>query len=217
MANKFKNIFISYAKADKYIAGELKRYLEKYDFDVFVAHDDIEGGDLWMADIIDRLKKTDIFIPLYSQNFEKSEWTYQECGGAIVADAEIYPISLDGVTFARGFINRHQAMKLEQYPEITFIKLIKKFASKKNTYWRDRMIEKLNTFGSFNETREVFNIYESFDYDKKSINKFVKNCANNGQVFDTFNARPIIRKLMDKYKKVINKSLFKDLMSKIDR
>ena len=68
-------VFVSYATANKILAGNLKVALEEFGLEVFLAHEDINPSAEWPGAILQNLKSTDIFMPLITENFKTSLWT----------------------------------------------------------------------------------------------------------------------------------------------
>jgi len=61
-------IFVSYANQDKEHVGMIKRYLENiYEFEVFIAHDDISISATWIDVILFELASCDVFIPFLTE------------------------------------------------------------------------------------------------------------------------------------------------------
>lgn len=107
---KEMKIFISYAHQDKENMGQLKRYLENfYNFDVFVAHDDILISAEWIDVILSELDSCEIFIPYLTEHFNNSEWTDQETGYVLKRGIKIIPINAG--KNPHGFIRGIQAFK----------------------------------------------------------------------------------------------------------
>lgn len=73
-------VFLSYSHKDRVIAGSIKTTLGSEALEVFMAHEDIQPSLEWQEEIFRQLKLCDIFIPLFSNNFRKSNWTDQESG-----------------------------------------------------------------------------------------------------------------------------------------
>ena len=104
--------FISYATADKKIAGQIKKILGQHGVTAFLAHEDIEVSEEWEQRIVTELKETNIFIAMLSSAFDKSEWTAQEVGVAqSMRDILCIPLSLDG-TMPRGFMKSIQCERI---------------------------------------------------------------------------------------------------------
>ena len=128
-------IFFSYSTKDKTIIARLKDSLEQYGFEVFVAHDKgaIEPAVEWQNDIIDNIKKCDIFIPFITKNFKESEWADQETGMAIINEKFILPLGVDSYPY--GFIGKIQSLKVNKK------KLTSKISSEFETYLKDELPE----------------------------------------------------------------------------
>ena len=111
--------FISYSSEEKHIGGRLKQCLVSYcGYDVFIAHDDISGSEIWETEILQAIRNADFFIPLVSKYFKKSVYTDQETGCAISLHKKIIPIKLDG-TNPYGFINKFQALQYRKNDQVT--------------------------------------------------------------------------------------------------
>ena len=82
-------VFISHNHKDYELAKEIKYFLESFGLKVFLAHKDIEPSREWVEKIHEALKDCDIFVPLISKYFYKSEWTDQESGIAFTHDKKI--------------------------------------------------------------------------------------------------------------------------------
>ena len=63
-------VFLSYSSIEQKLAGEIKRGLELLDFEVFLAHEDIEPAIEWQEEIIKQLIESDIFLPIINDNFK---------------------------------------------------------------------------------------------------------------------------------------------------
>jgi hypothetical protein len=103
-------VFISHASKEKTIAGTLKDKLQGKGFKVFLAHDDIEGGEEWMKMLYEKVQECDVFLVLLSQEYHKANYTDQETGIAYAMNKPMIPISLDG-TVPYGFMSKYQATK----------------------------------------------------------------------------------------------------------
>jgi len=104
--------FISYSIEDKATAGAVKRALNTYDIDCFMAHEDIQVSEEWRERILDELAACQVFIALLSQAFKRSDWAPQEVGVvAGRADVAIVPLCLDE-TIPFGFIAKIQGVRV---------------------------------------------------------------------------------------------------------
>ena len=90
------NAFISYSHQDRKWASQTKRELRKVGIEAFLAHEDIRVSEEWQQRIIQELGRCDLFVPLLSVNFVRSEWAPQEAGFiASRPEVIIAPLSID--------------------------------------------------------------------------------------------------------------------------
>ena len=92
--------FVSYSHVDREYGGQLKLVLGEVGIDAFLAHEDLETSEEWQQRIASELRRCDIFVPLLSNNFVKSEWAPQETGFIALSRPEVIiaPLSIDGTT-----------------------------------------------------------------------------------------------------------------------
>jgi len=177
-------VFISYANEDKESASCVKDFLEKYGIEVFLAHEDINPTEKWEGIILRKLDACDIFMPLLTENFKKSDWTNQETGIALAKNKWIIPIKIEIDPY--GFIWKIQALKLNNseiekcYPKILDVIcnnknfteslkdcLIKGFVNSSSFKSAEILAEELDKFDFFKpeQIREIFrgSIYPEFD------------------------------------------------------
>jgi hypothetical protein len=69
----------------------VKGFLSTFGMDVFLAHDDLQPSAEWQKEIVQALRKCDVFIPLLTRSFHSSLWTDQETGIAIARKKLILP------------------------------------------------------------------------------------------------------------------------------
>jgi hypothetical protein len=86
------NTFISHASKNKKTAGRIKKYLDKFGFNCFLAHEDIQPQTMWPAEILKALKRCDLFLPLLTPIFMESFYCQHETGFAYCNKVEILPI-----------------------------------------------------------------------------------------------------------------------------
>jgi hypothetical protein len=104
--------FLSYSSTDKQAAAAVKKALSTLGIECFLAHDDIKVSEPWKERILEELGVCDVFIPLLSDAFKKSDFAPQEVGVAAQRrDLAILPLSLDG-TIPYGFISHIQSGKV---------------------------------------------------------------------------------------------------------
>lgn len=106
------SVFISYSTKEKEYGAAVKRVLEQYDMECFLAHEDLKISEEWKERILEELRKCEVFVPILSKAFRESEWAPQEVGFIVSRpNAVVIPISIDG-TMPYGFINHLQGKRL---------------------------------------------------------------------------------------------------------
>ncbi len=106
-------VFISYSTTDKKIAKNVKDVLNEYRIEGFLAHEDIDVSQEWKNRIIQELSESNVFVPLLSEAYKKSDWAPQEIGMAFARGNDIVfiPLLLD-TTIPFGFISHIQGKML---------------------------------------------------------------------------------------------------------
>lgn len=208
-------VFISYSTADKLKAGAIKDGLNHFGIDAYVAHDDITGGEEWRTSILNNLKKCDLFIPLISENFSKSDYANQEVGFAICKEIPIIPISLDGKN-PYGFLEMFQAIKNFKFEELHFFGSQKTQLDCKDSIFnllsiilakpslkesmKDCLIRSLNNMWSYAMAERQLNLLESLEnFTNEQANEIIIQSIDNSQIHDAYKCKPILRKFIDKY------------------
>lgn len=103
--------FISYSTKDKHLAGQIHKVLENNGIKPFLAHENIEGSEEWMATILGELDQCHIFVALLTENYRKSEWADHEAGYADARGIRLFPLIVDGDP--HGFLGRIQGIQLD--------------------------------------------------------------------------------------------------------
>jgi hypothetical protein len=105
--------FISYQSADKVIAGKVKNLLAGVGISTFMAHEDINVSEEWRLKILEEIGKADLFVSLWSANYNNSWWCIQESGIASYRkEMTAIPLSLDG-SIPQGFAGNIQSTKID--------------------------------------------------------------------------------------------------------
>src|SRR5262245_28790812 len=104
--------FLSYSHLDRQVAGTVKGLLEEIEIPSFLAHEDIEVAVEWRSEILRKIRKTNIFIPILSQNYYQSPWCVQESGIAVFRKMTIIPLSIDN-SIPLGFLQQFQSTKID--------------------------------------------------------------------------------------------------------
>ena len=106
--------FISYSHADRAVAGQVQRELDKIGIESFLAHEDIEVSSVWKRRILQELRGCDVFVPILSENFRNSKWASQEAGfiaSRPETDVVVVPLCLDE-TIPYGFMEEFQGARI---------------------------------------------------------------------------------------------------------
>lgn len=204
-------VFISYSSDDGVVAGKVKFYLQTYfGLEVFLAHEDIEGGEEFENSIIENLKSTDFFIALLSLNFESSEFTDQEVGGAYVLGKRIIPVSIINGFIPYGFIKKIQATKLSvendnHYEWMRFAEKIISIISRDSHHGQNIKNLIINAFGksdSFEVSNNFIQILRKYEpYDSQQISIIINSlCRNSTNWNELYHLPPFISKFVKKYK-----------------
>jgi hypothetical protein len=121
-----KKVFLSYAIADKKLAGKLKEGLEKEGLHVFLAHEDIEPTERWRDKIIADLKSSSTFIALRTKKYLGRPYTEQECGFTLALNKRILTISIDTNSDEMGFCSEFQGQSFKAGEEKEILEFCKK-------------------------------------------------------------------------------------------
>lgn len=210
--------FLSYeSEHDNLLAGALKRDLENFGINAFIAHSDIKGSQEWMKEIINALDQCDIFIPLITDSYNQSFWTQQESGYAYAKGKKIIPIK-NGQN-PNGFIQIYQAIPLK-YEEINFeegkiyydcsktIEIIIQLMLDDESFHLNMRHCLINGFlnsknysDSAKKARYLLSLLKEFSDDE--VIKIITGCQDNQQIYNSWNARPFIRQVIKEYNNVI--------------
>ena len=177
--------FISYSTKEKEYGAQVKRVLENFGIECFLAHEDLEVSEEWKERIFEELLRCDLFITLLSKAFKDSDWAPQE-GGVIVGrkDVAIIPLSIDG-TMPFGFISHLQGKRIpiEGVTEPLIIPTLTKKIPRKII---PIMISKVAAASSFRSAEAamkplvpLFNVL-----DDQELDVLVGACIHNYEVWD---------------------------------
>ncbi len=88
------NVFISYSHRDGTRARQVARLLEQTGSEVFLDEATLGLGEELATEIVKAIKKSDLFVLLWSHHAMKSEWVPQEIGIAKAAGVPVVPVIL---------------------------------------------------------------------------------------------------------------------------
>lgn len=203
-------VFLSHSIDDKQIAGIIKKKLKPFGIEVFLAHDDIEGGEDWKTVLYSEIKDCEIFLVLLSQNYHNAKFTDQELGMALANEKKVLPVSIDG-TIPYGFIEQYQSIKCE--PSLDediekLLSLIMNFSSTGKDFL-DLLIDKLYNANSYdNATFWARKLLSYSKFSNEQVNKIALSYIRNSQIHNSFMAAPNVLYILKNNQKKI-KSEFK--------
>jgi len=214
------NVFISYSSEEKKLGGKLKQLLQSYcGYEVFIAHDDIPGSEVWEKEILHAIKKADFFIPLISHHFKTSTYTDQETGCAVCLNKKVIPIKLD-TTNPYGFVNKFQALqyktkspppvnswsyKIDNLDEIAItIAYIGLHYRPHTTYYKkslNSLVSALCNSNSFEISNAVIQILSKCNHQLTAdhLSQIVKAIKENSQIIEAYGLADLKIILTSKY------------------
>lgn len=204
---------MSYSAKDKHFAGDIKRRLEDYGFEVFLAHEDIEPGVEWERRILRELNSCDILLGILTKNFKDSEWTDQEIGVALGLDKLIIPLKVDINPY--GFIKRYQALRSdEEHIDKTCLGIIGGIRNEKRyeSSLIDTLIRGFVNSDRFKDANIKAGLLEGFrELRKEQVTEILRGGIENPQVYEAYEAQIFLRKLIKKYSHGVDKNVIKRL------
>lgn len=202
--------FLSHAHKDRKIGAVLKEKLHSYKIDVFLAHEDIEGGAEWMSQIYDEVQNCEIFLILLSENYHTAYFTDQETGMALCNKKPIIPICIDS-TKPYGFMSKYQGLQckssfLDQNIKEIMELIIKH--SKSGQDFLDFLISNLSSASSFNDAFDWASRLANFSkFTDQQLVTIAEGYFYNDQIYNSFMARPIVRNILYNNKKNLKKEI----------
>jgi len=213
-------VFLSYSAEDKEIAREIKRFLERFEMEVFLAHEDIEPSSDWEEVIIEQLKACDVFIPILTENFRSSQWTDQETGFALSRQIPIIPINISVKPY--GFISKYQAFPFNEDDIYKSCVGIMKIISRKLALGKELANSLIEVFGSSDgfidagkNSELLLEFLPLFTIRQK--NRILKVAASNGQIYYSYKAKANLREFIRICKDDLRKPLVEMLEKKMRR
>jgi hypothetical protein len=209
-------IFISYSSKYKGLAGKIKEVLKKYGTDAFLAHEDIFPSSNWEEILKNRLIYSDVFLPILTDDFCKSEYCDQETGFAVSLNKKIIPVKVDNDPY--GFIRSIQAVKLNIKDISEAVKIIVKILISSDEL-REKMleplIEALSNSRTYDEAGQRAKFLLEFkNLNKEQINKIAKITLENQQVFYSDTALPSLKKIFTENRSKIEAIYFDEINKK---
>lgn len=211
-------VFISYSSEDKLVGAEVRKILDRYDIEAFLAHDDIHVSEEWKERIIDELNKADVFVALLSDAFKNSEWAPQETGMAYNRKMLIIPLRLDD-TIPFGFIGHLQGKPISQ-DNIPLEYLLNPIIRAFPKIMIKSVLKVLRLAGNYRRAESIMSILVPYynEFEQVDIDAFIKYSIENGQVWAArLCATDYIPKFIDIHKDKVNQEALKELLELIKK
>jgi len=202
-------VFISHSHKDKELATQIKDELEsRLSLQAFVAHEDIRPTQEWQETILEKLRECDVFLALLTKHFQKSNWTNQETGIAFSLHKIIIPIKIEVNPY--GFISRLQALRWNRdNAEEGIDKMITLFYEREFISTA-ALIEGLGKSTSFADAGLKSELLQKIRrLSAKQVNQIAIAAVQNNQVYDSYKAKRVLRKLFTKYSDIIDPKVLK--------
>jgi len=215
MEEKIK-IFLSYCHDSDYeLAKEVKKSLEEYWFDIFLAHKSLMPGVEFDENLIENISTCDIFIPLLTNNFRDSLYTDQEIGIAVAQDKKIISLMTGNITSPHGFIKNKHAIKIDLSRE-ELNPIINRICNSVYTMLSKEF--KNSLFHSWKESKSLIqtkSLVKSFRLIHKltrvEVEEILKGVFCNSNIGISLPAREYLRFLIKTYSEKINPKLMRDI------
>lgn len=193
--------FISYHSNIDRLAGRIKRYLDEYGFNCFLAHDDIKPQAEWIREIEDNLKDCDLFLPLITDDFKTSFFCQQETGYAYCSGVEILSVMISESPV--GFIAENQAIrfnkKLFDNSCWKIVKHVAKIRSISKPVIR-KLIKQFGESGSYDDAgTNAELILSEFKFTLAQVRSIKKYIDSNSQIYESKTAKPFILNFIESY------------------
>ena len=199
--------FLSYSHKNGKLAHEVKLALEKFKIHGFLAHDDIRVSERWKREIRKHFRDCDLFIPILTDAFTKSDWTDQECGLALGHGKKIVPLKVDQGPY--GFLGAYQAIILnEDDPTRTCWKIAESLVSdtKLGRAIRIGAIAAFLGNSSFDETvRYTSALLKMQPFSTQQIEEIIKGSTRNRNIYGCFRVQPELQRFIKENESRISK------------
>jgi hypothetical protein len=153
-------LFISHTHPNAPFAAAMKKHLERFLIESFVAHNDIEPSQKWMRVIESALLTCHAAVALVTPDFRESQWCDQEVGFCLARSLLVVPL-IRGPD-PHGFLSEVQGVKLSDQTsaQSAATNVLRILASRDET--RNRMATSVVRFyaasKNFESTRQAFTL-----------------------------------------------------------
>jgi nucleoside 2-deoxyribosyltransferase len=209
--NQQVKAFLSHAYVDREIAGELRKKLRDFRIDVFVAHDDIEGGEEWMNMLIREIKACDIFLVLLTKEYHTANFTEQEAGAAVALGKPVIPISLNKA-IGHGFVTKYQYNKLtSEMPYHECYKLAQTIYKKIAATAKETINILIKSFaraGSYDQANSIARLIEEYEtFEQEQIRIIAGAYLDNGEIQNGFTAKLVVKNILRDHQNLLGLEL----------
>lgn len=111
------DIFISYSKKDLDTVTQIKGMLDNPHIETFFAENSVDPGESLVKKIYAAIRKTDLFLLMWSSNSQESEWVAREIELARSENKTIIPIKLDSESKMPGVLSDIKYIPFHESPE----------------------------------------------------------------------------------------------------
>lgn len=212
--------FLSYAEEDKIIARNFANALTGYNFEVFVAHDDIPIGTDWDDKLKNEIYNRELFLVLLSDNFKTGTFTNHEVGIATAYNKRIFPVIIDK-SVPYGFMSKFQGKNInpELDPdELTQLANELMLFTNEGKKVIDDLIEKLLAAKSWPEANSIAReLFEFTTFTPDQINNIAAAYVENFEVNGSWTAGPKSIELLSKNWNVVEQPFKKKLSEMLEK
>jgi hypothetical protein len=204
--------YVAHAK-QKRLAGRIKRYLDKYAFNCFLAHEDIPPLSHWPRRLQKNLDECDLFLAVLTTEYNESFYCQQELGYACHRKIEVLPILVSALPV--GIIYDVQGIHLNPKTLVASCRKIVRHVATIESLSEPVVSEMINEFGeagSFDQAgrRARRLLSESrLTFSRKQARAILDRTLANRQIAESRSASPYIRDFIEKYRRYLKPQLIK--------
>lgn len=212
-------IFLSYSSKSKKLAHEISDGLQTFGFEVFVAHDAIRPAKAWRKEILEYLRKCDVFIPILTRGFVESDWTDQETGFALALKKTIIALKIHHQN-PRGFLGDLQAMKWDSdSPYKTFWRIADCLHGEPDfkEEVQEGAISAFLTTNDFNEVGfAVSRLLEFRPFSRDQLHRIIEGSGTNQGIYGCWAARSPMRTLLNDAKGKVSNHIIRKYLRAVE-
>jgi hypothetical protein len=157
-------VFISHVNSDRQLGIALKELLKDFNVKSFVAHEDIEYGQVWEPTIIETIRNAKVTVILGSEGVEDSPWVNFELG---LSYEKMFPIIFNKLSDRVSYIKSKQGI-IVNYEDIdnTILKLVLSILSKLGLE-TEKTPDEIKALSSFTKMKKIIS-----EHPKKAISRY---------------------------------------------